>query len=178
MKANLPSRAIDTVRVRQCTVRETTIRDCSTTAPLALVQILLNVATALACHGTVCGPMSCSWAMSLHITGTIRWMCGRRIPGKTWSVSTRSLDCLVKAHQQHSAFNRSKKTHTAKQSLYKYLDSEVRLPHSPLSELQQCNVCSKLFRGGTRRSFLLIAAAEMPLGTEREESRRGRTTGM
>ena len=49
----VPSCAIVTVRVRQCTVLETTISDCSTTDPLALVHILLNVATAFACQGTV-----------------------------------------------------------------------------------------------------------------------------
>ena len=78
----VPSCAIMIVRVRQCTVLETTINDCSTTAPLALVQILRNVATAFACHGTVSVPISCSWLINLQITGTIKWICGRNIPNK------------------------------------------------------------------------------------------------
>ena len=71
-KLYVPSRAMVIVRVKQCTVRDTTIKDCSTTAPLALVHILLNDATALHCQGTVCVPMSCSCDISLHITGTIK----------------------------------------------------------------------------------------------------------
>jgi hypothetical protein len=55
-----PFREMVTVRVKQCTVRDTTTRDCSTTAPLALVQMRLSVATALACHDTVWVPISCS----------------------------------------------------------------------------------------------------------------------
>ena len=82
MYCNVPSCAIVTVRVKQCTVLDTTINDCSTTAPLALVQILLSVATALACHETVCGPISCNCDINLHTTGTIKWICGRRIPTK------------------------------------------------------------------------------------------------
>ena len=54
----LPFKAIVTVRVKQCTVRDTTTSDCSTTAPLALVHIRLSVATARACQDTVCVPMS------------------------------------------------------------------------------------------------------------------------